>query len=349
MSAKGYLTNAVERNGPISVHEFFAFCTLHEKFGYYSQKKNILGRKGDFLTAPELTPIFGKTLGNFISSLIQEYALSKKPLAIIELGPGSGKLVSDILSSFPEGIRKAINVFALEQNPFLKSSQKENWGDINAKWFSNLETLISHILPDMRVMVLANEFLDALPINQFIFKNGQWFHRQVSVNGNDLCFIEGPSAHLPKNGKTYKNGDIQETSPQRCDVIEKICVLLQRNKGCFFAFDYGGMPLQTTGDTLQSVKDHKKVSIFDFPGEADLTSQVNFEEILNIINPKGFSQVCFETQGDFLIKAKIFETLSKAIQTDSSQMVIQTKAVEKLISPHEMGSLFKTLSIVNLD
>lgn len=331
---------------PITIEKYIDLC-LYGKNGYY-KKSNILGKKGDFTTAPEISQLFGEIIGLFIldkwnNSIKQEFNL-------IELGPGNGTLILDILRITKKFINfnQSLKIHLIEKNKNLKKKQKELLSNIDLnnkiKWSENF-----NLLSTKPTIILANEFFDCLPIRQFYKNNSQWYEKMIKFKQNDKALkYENKLINNKKILHILKKNnpkDIFELSISREKYFTKMCTHISNVGGFIFIVDYGYLE-EPSNFTLQSMQNNKKTNILDNIGFQDITSLVDFNKFLFIAKKKGLKINTFCSQRDFLIKYGIFERAKKiSINASQRQKNIINQGLERVIDINRMGSSFKVLII----
>ena len=357
-SAKEALRDLIDRkNGALTVFDYMAFCLHDAEYGYYSTKRP-LGREGDFVTSPEISQVFGELIGLWIVNMFEALGQPKR-LHILELGPGRGLLMKDALQAFAISppIKKAMQLHMVEINPYLRKDQTRACAPYHINHFYDLATALSQ-MGDEPLIVIANEFFDAFPVNQYIYQNGQWFERTVIDTSRtksaghggetlkfshkgDPCHLENLPAHQPVEG------DIWEDNTLAYHQIDLLSAHISKHKGAGLVIDYGYSESEY-GETLQAISRHEKVSIFSEPGSVDLTTHVNFESLQNTVRQNNLATT-LGTQGQFLSSMGIHQrTEHMATSTDDireSQAI--REATTRLTHSLDMGTLFKVLSFWN--
>ncbi len=340
------IRDKINFQGHITVDEFMSMALFDPDHGYYISK-DPLGPDGDFTTSPEISVLFGEMIGLFIVSNIQKNLSNYDKINLIELGAGRGTLLNDILNTcrMYNDIYQKFNVYILEINPILVEKQRRSVTDHKdkVKWVNDLSDIDS---PSPHIYI-SNEFLDALPIKQFIKESGLIYERVIKLNNSGNFTFGRISANIPEvirnDASDYEDGAIIEYSAAQIGFMQKICADITEHKGFFLMIDYGYADF-VTGDTLQSVKDHKYNNIFTHIGEADLTAQVNFRMLYNIVLQNGITDIYLQTQADFLNSLGISmraERLSQGL--DEKQKSDLFLRVNRLINSTQMGTLFKCL------
>ncbi len=322
----------------------FIKSALYSKNGYYYNKKPI-GKKNDFVTAPEISQTFGEIIGIY---LFYNWKVKiKSKFNLIELGPGRGTLFKDIENSvknYPEFLSYA-NISFIEINNELIKVQKNNFKKIKFYKFNWSKSI--NFRSKLPSIIYSNEFFDCFPVRQFIKKN-LWFEKFVSVNekNNNFYFKD----KLVKNKKLiyklnrYKE-KVLEISIERNKYFEKICKFIKMNGGIFLTIDYG-YDKNIKNFTLQAIQNHKPSHVLENIGNQDISSHVNFKDLIEIANSYKLNIEEFCTQRQFLIKYGILER--KEILSKSSHSKKINTGVDRLINKKEMGNLFKFLIISNL-
>ncbi len=339
MSVLGDLLIArIARTGPLSLADYMADCLMHPKHGYYVTR-DPFGAAGDFITAPEISQMFGELIG---LSLAQAWMDQGQPsdITLAELGPGRGTLMADALRATKAvpGFHHALSVHFVEASPILRDAQAKAVPD--AKWHTSVAAL-----PDGPLFLIANEFFDALPIRQFVRDTDGWREKMVGVTDGDLALglsASAPMALLEQRLADTKNGDVVEHCPALPAIVLTISEKINAHGGAALVIDYGDWVSQ--GDTLQALRAQKHTNPLDDPGNADLTAHVDFAAIAENAKPTKFSRLT--TQGVFLERLGITQraqALAKGLSGDALNTHIS--AHRRLTHPGEMGDLFKVISI----
>jgi SAM-dependent MidA family methyltransferase len=333
------LKEMIAESGPISVARYMALCLNDPELGYYASRAPI-GAAGDFVTAPEISQMFGELIGLWCAVTWRQMG-APEAVNLVELGPGRGSLMADALRAIraePEFLR-ALSLHLVETGARLRGEQQHKLAGIPAKWHADMTSL-----PPGPLLLLANEFFDALPAHQYEMSPAGWRERQVTYRDGEFypLLAAAPSA-LDRSGEI---GDVFEQSPARNRYMAEIAARLAAEGGAALIIDYGHFD-SANGDTLQAVRAHRAVSLFAEPGLADLTSHVDFEVLGRSARSVADVQVHGPvTQGNFL-RALGIEARAAALQraaTDEQARDIAT-ALHRLIDTHQMGGLFKALAL----
>lgn len=338
------LRRRIETEGPITVAEYMSAALVHPEFGYYT-RQDPFGTAGDFITAPEISQMFGELIGLWLAATWQQ--LGSPPNAhIIELGPGRGTLMADALRALqmvPE-LHAGADIHLVEASPALRAVQSETLADYNVYWHDGMESL-----PDGPCLLIANEFLDALPIRQIVRQDGSWHERLIGWEDNQFTFLldRAPtplSALLPDNLiDTAPPQSLIEISPAVLGIARAIAQRIDRDGGAALMVDYGYAET-APGETFQAIRGHQTVDVLEEPGMADLTAHVDFGAFARAAS-------CVDVhgpveQGEFLFRLGIEtrrDTLSKAADVKTKK-ALET-AVRRLTDRAEMGQLFKVVSL----
>ena len=354
---KDHLINLIKLHGPIPISSYMTEALTNPKHGYYV-KETPFGAKGDFVTAPEISQMFGELIGLWFADVWVKMGNPRK-VHLIELGPGKGTLMNDLLRTIKvlPNFSKVIDLHFVDASPNLINIQKGTLKEFdNSKtWHSTVKSALDAAHDDeglSTTFIIANEFLDALPIRQFQKTELGWNERMVTVSekGDDLVTMLSPfpvqDVTLPDHLISAELHNVIETSPMADFVTFEICRHLKKQSGAALFIDYGYDKHQT-GETLQAVKDHQYVDIFDEPGSADLSVHVNFKKIEEHAIQSGLTPLGPTTQGNFLAHMGIEERTKSLISNASPEQSEEIlKDLKRLISPDEMGTLFKVSGMV---
>ncbi len=343
------LIATIKADGPISVEQFMETCLGDPEHGYY-MGKDPFGRGGDFITAPEVSQMFGEAIGVWLATA---WLMMGKPekVNLIELGPGRGTLMVDMLraAKVVEEFAEAIEVHMVEMSPALRKAQGEALKGlpVNISWHQRFEQV-----PSGPCLIVANEFFDALAIKQIIRAGDSWFERMVELDENGelvLGLSEQPvaKADIPRWAKDAKDGDIAEYSPQRMAMAERVGAHIKKHGGAGLIVDYGHA-MSFAGDTFQAVHKHKFVDVLHRPGQSDLTSHVDFEALAEGFEAGGAAVFGPRTQRGFLIAMGLREReASLRKNARARERIMVSRQAERLIGEKQMGNLFKVLAITD--
>jgi SAM-dependent MidA family methyltransferase len=334
VSLKALLLRQIAAGGPMRLADYMAACLAHPEFGYY-MTRDPLGAGGDFTTAPEVSQMYGELIGLALATAWQDQG-RPAPFCLAELGPGRGTLMTDLLRATARvpGFGEGARLHLVETSPALRAAQARRLP--GAAWCDRVEAL-----PDLPLFLVANEFLDALPIRQFVADGGRWRERMVGAAGDRL--VPGLSPPLPLPLPPAPDGTVAEVSPAAEAVGREIGGRLARRGGLALLIDYGEW--EGTGDSLQAVQGHRPADPFAAPGEADLTAHVAFGAVARAAEAAGARAAGFAEQGAFLARLGI-EARAAALARARPDREDDIRAqLTRLVAPDQMGSLFKVLAL----
>ena len=337
----------IARMGPIPVAEFMALCLYDPQHGYYNHRAPF-GAAGDFVTAPEISQMFGELIGLWAATVWQSMG-APDPVALIELGPGRGTMMMDALRVIrvaPE-FRKAVRVHFIEASPDLQQRQRQTLSgidDVTLHWHGSIEEV-----PAGPCIIVANEFFDALPIHQAERRPTGWHQRAVAINaGGELALTvaPGPLADLvPKLPRAVARARIGEIFEWRPDHFAIEIARRVAQGGAALIVDYGHLK-SATGDTFQAVRSHRYASPLALPGLTDLTAHVDFEALGKAAQAAGARVHGPIEQGPWLKRLGI-EACAAMLQANATEEKRPgiAAALERLTGtrPDQMGSLFKAI------
>jgi len=333
------LKRLIAADGPIGIDAYMAACLGDPEHGYYASR-DPLGAAGDFTTAPEVSQMFGEIVGAWLVNIGAELPQYRQ-YCLVELGPGRGTLMADILRVVRHQPRLAegLSVHMVETSPVLRDRQRETLAGSGfpVTWHASLPQV-----PERPLFLVANEFFDALPVRQFVRAGGRWRERVVGLDAEgNLAFGLGP-ASLP--GPEAPEGAVLELRPAADALISQIAERVTRQGGVALIVDYGHAG--GLGDTLQAIRGHAFADPLAAPGEADLTAHVDFAALARRASAEGASAHGPMPQGEFLLALGLLERAGRlgAGKVQATQEAIGA-AVERLAGPDQMGRLFKVLAV----
>jgi SAM-dependent MidA family methyltransferase len=367
VSLKDDIIADIQANGPMPLSEYMRRCNEH----YYSTRIPF-GKDGDFITAPDISQMFGELIGLWCADLWQR-AGSPNPFRLVELGPGRGTLMADALRATKNvpGFHDALTVHFVEISPVLRGEQKKRVPD--AVWHDDRVKLFPYVLPDPDfrdpvsatrartwraenahtepMIVLANEFFDALPVDQMLtcadvlkplVISGDQTGRLHKVVWNDESSLETTPADATP---------VREVSTESIDIAKSIAKSLIRNGGAFLCLDYGYVEQDATTDTFQAMRNQTYVDPLDTPGEVDLTAHVDF---LRLVAEMRLTDINAQlhihgptTQGQFLRKLGLdarAAALARANPARADEFLAQAA---RLADADQMGTLFKVMAVTS--
>lgn len=340
------IARRIRREGPLSVAAFMALALHDPERGYYARRMPI-GAGGDFITAPEVSQIFGELIGLCLADWWQR-AGRPAPIVLAELGPGRGTLMADLLraaASIPE-FRAALDIHLVEASPPLRSQQRRLLCEARPKFVAGCDEL-----PDGPLLLIANEFLDALPIRQFVRGRQNWAERLVGVDAEDrLIFAAGPESAaltllVPEALRDAPTGAVAEICPAAATLAATLGGRLAHRPGIALFIDYGHVESRP-GATLGAIRDHEPATVLDNPGACDLSAHVDFAAFAAAARAAGAMTYGPVTQGRFLLGLGAEQRLAAltARATPAQRRQLQS-GLQRLIAPKRMGTLFKALAL----
>lgn len=341
----GIIRRQIGLQGPITVAQYMELCLAHPDHGYY-RKQDPFGRGGDFVTAPEISQMFGELLGLWVVAAWQDLG-EPAPFTLAELGPGRGTLMADALRAAAQvpAFDSAARLHLVETSPVLRARQSAALDEARPVWHDDVTTL-----PDGPMIVLANEFFDALPIRQFQRTADGWHERLVGLAANDaLRFTLSPpqliNPLVPDSLKNAPIGSLVEICPAGLTIAGYLAERVVSADGAALIIDYGH-PASAPGETLQAVKDQAYHDPLADPGDADLTAHVDFGALAGAAKAMGARVYGPRGQGAFLdaLGLRVRAEALAATATDSQRADIAA-ALDRLTGPDAMGTLFKVMAI----
>jgi NADH dehydrogenase [ubiquinone] 1 alpha subcomplex assembly factor 7 len=342
------IVRRIRAEGPLTVAAYMAMAQHDPESGYYARRSPI-GVAGDFTTAPEISQVFGELIGLWCAELWERIG-RPDPVVLAELGPGRGVLMGDLLraaGTVPE-FRRALRVFLVEASPVLRAEQERRLRQAEPVWVSRIE-----VLPDGPMLMVANEFLDALPIRQFVRGAAGWSERMVAVDPEDqLIFLDGPeslvaSLLVPGSLRQSSPGTIVEMCPAALALAGALGSRLARQPGAALFIDYGYFPT-APGPTLRALRCHRPVSALAAPGTADLSAHVDFAAFAEAARAAGAEIYGPIGQGQFLTALgaglRLAALSARALPAQRRSL---ESGVKRLLDPGEMGELFKVVALVS--
>ncbi|MEQ1789266.1 MAG: SAM-dependent methyltransferase [Rickettsiales bacterium] len=328
MALEELIKTRIKKYGAITIAEYMEIALSHPQHGYY-MKRDPLGVAGDFITAPEISQVFGEIIGAWLAHNWQLLG-APEDIALVELGAGRGTLMADILRSTKnvKGFHNALSVHLVEISPILKQKQWKTLANKHPRieWHNSVDSL-----PQLPLLLVANEFFDALPIHQFV----DGAERMVWLDINDkLCF-------------SADDGEVTETCEPAIAIIKKIAEHIVTHSGAALIIDYGYVE-GSKGDTLQAMKNHAYCPVLENAGDADITAHVDFLSLAKAARGAGANVFEAIPQGAFLMRlgAGARTTALCEISSPEQQQTL-ISGLKRLADPQEMGELFKVMAITS--
>ncbi len=334
------IRDRIARDGPLPVSDYMAMALGDPEFGYYATRDPV-GMAGDFITAPEISQVFGELIGLWCA-IAWEQAGAPDRAVLAELGPGRGTLMADALraAAMSPSFSAAIELHLVETSPKLRDSQRTALNEYDVTWHDRFEDV-----PPGPLFLIANEFFDALPIDQFVKMEAGWRRRYIALDlvSDALRFVvpDGP-AH---DGPEASLGTIRETNPFAVALAGEIGARLSQHGGAALIIDYG--PAESAvGDSLQAVWRQQYHDVLRAPGEADITAHVDFQELASAARAAGAVSHGPIPQAAFCSRLGIGPRTENLLKSATIEQAVSLRAATKrLIDPAAMGTLFKALAL----
>ena len=335
----------IKKSGEIPLDKFIDLSLYNKKIGYY-MKKNPFGKKGDFITAPNISRLFSEMIAIWIISFWKNLG-SPRNFNLIELGAGNGEMMKVLLESFQNfpSFLESCNIIIHEKSPILIKIQKEKLSKSKIIWVSQINKIKKN--PSI---FIANEFFDAMPIRQFRKQGNIWYEKFVNFeNYSKASFIEKKTdiKKIEKrlNFKISQNQNFIEYSEFGFDYLKNISNIIKKNTGGLLIIDYGYLEKKMK-NTLQAVSNHKFANILDNIGGVDITHNINFELFKKFTQKLGGLDNNLNTQKNFLIKMGIKERAEILSRNKNfSKKADIFYRLNRLIDEKQMGTLFKVMFI----
>lgn len=339
---KEKLLGLIRETGPITLSQYMQMALLDPVCGYYVTR-DPLGR--DFITAPEISQIFGELIGLFF---VQAWEDRGKPdrFHLVEVGPGRGTLMADMLraSRIRPAFAAAAEICLIEISPALQAVQAATLGDARVVWRRDFR----EVPDDAPLFLVANEFFDALPVRQFIRTQRGWHERMVGAEGDGLVFAAAPdpapNETIPAALRDAPAGSVFEVSPASHSVAREIAGRIAQHGGVALIVDYGH-ERTAIGDTFQAVKAQRYADPLAEPGEADLTFHVDFATLAHAARDAGAQTSIIVTQAQFLTALGIGLRAERLKRESPENAESIDAAIDRLTNLTQMGSLFKVLAL----
>jgi len=316
----------IKARGPLTVAEHMARCNAH----YYATQEPF-GAQGDFTTAPEISQIFGELVGAWLADQWQQMGRPQAVLA--ELGPGRGTLMKDALRATRAvaGFHDATDIHLVETSPRLCNVQQETLSGAHPRivWRDSVDAL-----PPLPLLLIANEFFDALPVEQYVKAGLTETQRTIGHEDESLVWVS-------------EGAVMREASPASLAIMKQIAAHIRKYGGAALVIDYGYAG-DARHDTLQALSKHKAADILASPGNADLTAHVDFGALLFAARQAGAQGWGIVEQGTFLKRLGAeLRAVALCKSADATQREAILSGLERLVAPHAMGELFKVMAVTS--
>ncbi len=348
-SLAGRLRQRIREQGPLSTGTFIAEALFDPREGFYATKDPI-GAGEDFITAPEVSQMFGELIGLWLAQAWQGMG-APEPVQLVELGPGRGTMMKDILRAARAvpGFAKALNVTLVEISPALINVQAQmlDKAPCPVHWRAALQQA-----PKGPALVIGNEFLDCLPVRQLVRQDGRWHERLVDCDQDGgFGFVLDPApasaallSLISPALREAQEGALVEVRPAIAALADELATRFAAAPGQALFIDYGPAKSET-GDSLQAIRAHQKVDPLAAPGSADLTTRVDFEELARAARQAGLQVFGPVPQGQWLQRLGLEYRAAALVRQHPQQKRTLARQVHRLTDAHEMGALFKVIAI----
>lgn len=335
----------IASEGPLSVADYMSRCLWDDECGYYATR-NVIGSSGDFITAAEISQVFGELIGIW-AAVVWQQALGQPPsVRLVEYGPGRGTMMRDALRAgrVVPGFLDAVSVHLVEMSPTLTAEQEAalNGFPVPVSWGQNLVGF------EPPAIIIANEFLDAWPVEQWIKTPDGWRARAIGLDpAGALTFTSLPNGpantELDQRYPEAGPGAIVESQhPGR--FADALQALSRKGPVAALVIDYGHVAA-VSGDTLQAVRGHAYEDPLTSPGEADLSAQISFFDLASAVHAAGLAIDGPITQAEFLGALGIIERASRLMHANPARAAEIETGVGRLLAPNGMGTRFKVIGI----
>lgn len=338
----------IKSSGPMPVWRYMELCLTHPQHGYYVSR-DPLGREGDFVTAPEVSQMFGELLGLWTAAVWKSIG-SPSLLRLVELGPGRGTMMADALRAVRvlPPLFQALHIHLVEINPVLREKQQMALsGAPNVSWHDSLDDV-----PEGPAVILANEYFDVLPIHQVVRRETGWHERVVNLDDSGKLLFESAADPIPRFDvllpplvRAAPVGAVFEWRPDA--EMMKIAARVRDQDGAALIVDYGHVR-SDAGDTFQAIARHSFADPLKFPGQADVTAHVDFQALARAAEDVGARVHGPVTQGEFLKRLGIETRAATLMAKATPDMSAAVSAGLKRLTDSGrggMGSMFKVMAV----
>jgi NADH dehydrogenase [ubiquinone] 1 alpha subcomplex assembly factor 7 len=338
------LRRRIESDGPVPVATLIQLANAH----YYATR-DPFGAAGDFITAPEISQIFGELIGVWCAAM---WSVTGRPdpVHLVELGPGRGTLMADALRAMKiaPAFRSAVRVHLVETSPLLRAAQERTLtgAGVDVHYHHNIGQV-----PKGPAFFIANEFFDALPVHHYVRGPEGWHERVIGIQNDALTFglspLKTPDFSIPENVRAAPEGSIVELSPESARIAREIAERIQAQTGAALFIDYG-YAKPGLGETLQAMRGHAFVDALKDAGEVDLTAHVDFSTLTRAAKQGGASVFGPMTQRDFLLGLGILERSAMLMRQATLEEALALESGTARLTedtPTGMGRLFKVLAV----
>jgi NADH dehydrogenase [ubiquinone] 1 alpha subcomplex assembly factor 7 len=347
------LHRRIAENGPLSVAEYMTAALGHDEHGYYARRRDPLGAAGDFTTAPEISQVFGELIGAWCVEVWRRMNAPDR-VRVVELGPGRGTLLADasrIWRRIAPDFADAVRLHLVETSSALRARQGTALAAVPWLRWRTWHARLAEV-PEGPMILLANEFFDALPVHQYVRCEEAWRERLVGLApvGDSFVFIDGSIVELAdtQSGPSAPEGAILELCPEAEALAADIGARVAAHSGAALIIDYG--PSRSAlGESLQAARGHQYADPLAEPGEADLSHHVDFQRLRRAAEQAGARTFGPIPQGLLLGRLGIAARAAALARAATSPELVDAihGPVRRLIHPARMGVLFKAVAITD--
>ena len=339
------IAELIVAEGPLSIAQYMTMC-LHDPEGGAYAARDTIGR--DFITAPEISQAFGELCGLWLAQAWHDQGRPDRP-RLVELGPGRGTLMSDALRAIQAAVPELLDVaevVLVEASSRLQALQKEKLKTLTAdiSWLARFDDTLA----DRPLFLVANEFFDCLPVRQFVKTGRGWCERMVTVQNGTLAFALAPMpvspARVPPDRAEAPDGGVAEFAPAASAYAQEIATIVASRGGAALIVDYG-YDAPGFGETLQAVAGHSFADVLADPGGSDLSAHVDFTALARAAQLGGANAYGPISQCNFLADLGLGPRAERLIVSNPHQARSIAAAIDRLVNPQDMGTLFKALAI----
>ena len=341
------LRESIAHDGPMALDTFMAVSLGHARHGYY-MTRDPFGAAGDFITAPEISQMFGELIGLWAAETWRMIGAPAR-VHLVELGPGRGTLMRDALRAarVSNEFSAALDVHLVETSPVLTQAQQASLAQaaVSVTWHTSLDNV-----PEGPAIFIANEFFDALPVRHYVKTAEGWRQRMVGLDSaGALAFGLAPDVEALISAEA-PDGAVLELSPASQLLMTQMAKRIAQGASAALVIDYGHVETGF-GETLQALQKHRRVDPLENPGEADLTAHVDFAALARAAAAAGAQPMGPVTQGEFLMRlgiaqrAEALKRKASEAQARDLDLAVARLATERVGDAPGMGHLFKALAI----
>jgi SAM-dependent MidA family methyltransferase len=342
MALRDKLARRIHVDGALTVADFMTACLHDPEFGYYATRPR-LGADGDFVTAPLVSQMFGELIGLWTLETWMRLGRPER-FHLVELGPGDGTLMADVLRAarLDPAFLEAAHVRLVEASAPLRLAQKRAVTHPSLLWVDRLD----EVSADVPTILFANEFLDCLPIRQFVQTRDGWSEKVLDLDGETLVWLLRPSppALIPPAQRSDPEGSIVEISLLQEALGRDLGRRIVDADGAALLIDYG-RAAAGGGDTLQALRRHLKVDPLETAGDADLTAHVDFERVAAAVRSTGAAATPILPQGKFLVSLGLEQRAAALCRRHPDKIPVIERQYARLVDEDQMGTLFKVLGV----